>query len=924
MASRRNRGHAERSIPSKVKPHCCVSALHAVGILQALSSDLLLNISSSTQATNSSQNAILTASNLSERNMLAAIEDTSNKLRGDITSLMQQMSSLRIDESIYETLFANFQASHADVLSRLVSGIETILLEQEANRNTNNESRAAIAQERICTCLSFRDVDSRRNQIREAHEDTYRWILGPQSTIEVCPSKFPAWLDSPASEHRLFWISGKPGSGKSTLMQYIGQNLKKSDCARWLSGRDLFVCRLFLWNPGRELQKSFQGLLRALLYQLFLAHPWLIKAVVSEEKWSIACAVDSELDWSVQELRIAIECCLDRISISRKIFLLIDGLDELEGTDEDRYDMLNFLRKLAIFESVKLCVSSRPWNIFSDYFHGLPQLQLQDFTKTDIDKYVRHSLSCSMHLQNSYLHNSGEGEKLIQEIVDKASGVFLWVRLVVQELLRGFRDGETIRTLRRKIDSMPADLDGFFSRILDSIDPPYRSEGSAFLQTALFSLQNEDADWPRGLLEFTFLEAEDPNFALRPDYDFTEINLLDLDALEYRVDLGKRRVNSRCMGLLEWVNSSATEKFTTVPDSNERLKQLLSTDVNFLHRSLMDFLLTADAQNILQSGTGGPFHARRFLHSAMLAKALAINAKCRDERNSEASQDDFLLRLLHDETDRLLRATASSEDLDLVLLNVIMARLEPAFELLRKSNLPRNTMAPRYISLLSEQYAAKTSSVMVAITYALTTFVKAHLTRDATDDEKQCFLHLALNPLTPAGSSPKIVSHILTVGANPNKSLDCRFNKSSIWWCPRRLHGIRVSSIQVQIVELMVKHGADTVLNEFQRFNYAWCITSDILVSLTDVLELFNFTDEDHCRLKSILDNKDKSKTLNHGDAVIEDPKPNKRKRVEDKGFDASKRPKASDISELDIRAQTELTYNLTTVFVPFPVRFLA
>ena len=31
-----------------------------------------------------------------------------------------------------------------------------------------------------------------------------------------------------------------------------------------------------------------------------------------------------------------------------------------------------------------------------------------------------------MHLQSSYLHNSGEGEKLIEHAVGKASGVFLW------------------------------------------------------------------------------------------------------------------------------------------------------------------------------------------------------------------------------------------------------------------------------------------------------------------------------------------------------------------------------------------------------------------------------------------------------------------------------------------------------------------
>lgn len=130
--------------------------------------------------------------------MLAAIGDTSDKLHNDITGLMQQMSNVKIDESTYETLVSKFQASHVDALSRLASGIETILLEQESIRITSNRKLADIAQQRICMSLSFRDMESRRNHIREAHENTYRWILKPQNTIDDGHSDFQGWLNSKA------------------------------------------------------------------------------------------------------------------------------------------------------------------------------------------------------------------------------------------------------------------------------------------------------------------------------------------------------------------------------------------------------------------------------------------------------------------------------------------------------------------------------------------------------------------------------------------------------------------------------------------------------------------------------------------------------------------------------------------------------
>ena len=653
-------------------------------------------------------------------------------------------------------------------------------------------------------------------------------------------------------------------------MQYLDQNLGKSSCTQWLSGYDLFVARFYLWNPGRGFQKTFQGLLQAILYQTLSAHQWLIEAVVSEEAWTSACVMDSEICWSTLELKKVLKTSLFRLSTTKKVLLLIDGLDELQGTDDDRYDMLNFLLKLTKLERVKLCVSSRPWNMFSDFFHEFPQLQLQSFTRADIDKYVRHSLSYSMHLQSSYLHNSGEGEKLIETIVEKASGVFLWVRLVVQELLRGFRDGETVRTLRRKVDSMPADLDGFFRRIIDSIDPSYRREGSAFLQTALFSLQDQDVEWPRGLLEFTFLEAEDPDFITRPSYDFTELDLINLDAFQYRVDLGKRRLNSRCMGLLEWVRSSVIEKFTTIPTSEWSGQQLLHIDVDFLHRSLIDFLLTVDAQNTLLQCTGGAFDARRFLCSAMLTKIFAISARCCKRLENNEDQEDDLVWLLSEETDRLLKAIACSKDVGSASMRVIMTRLEPTFHFLchtAKSSCWDVMGIPRIVKLLHKLKTSESASIGIAIEYNLTDYVAEHLRKNLMkDSQKLEILEYALYPKSLPDPNPEMVSHILKAGGNPN---DAKPEYRSVWWnflgklaqefAPKRASwGAKpISSANVQVIELMIKHNADKfcpriVATDLFPFKD---IGTDVVLS--DILSELNFTDADLHRLKSLIRNAD-------------------------------------------------------------------
>ena len=57
-------------------------------------------------------------------------------------------------------------------------------------------------------------------------------------------------------------------------------------------------------------------------------------------------------------------------------------------------------------------------------------------------------------------------QALVQEIVEGARGVFLWVNLVVPELIDGICDGDTIDELRSVLYSIPPDLGDVYRRAL--------------------------------------------------------------------------------------------------------------------------------------------------------------------------------------------------------------------------------------------------------------------------------------------------------------------------------------------------------------------------------------------------------------------------------------------------------------------------
>ena len=214
-----------------------------------------------------------------------------------------------------------------------------------------------------------------------------------------------------------------------------------------------------------------------------------------------------------------------------KVLLLIDGLDEIEGDEETCEKLVGLLVSVARFPNVKLCVSSRPWNVFRDEFEHCPQLKLENITSNDISTYVRGQFHSNRRFLAALRFDPSTAETLVNTLIEKASGVFLWVRLVVKDLLKGLRDGDSIRTLLKKLGKIPADLDEYFLRLLSSIGPEHRMEASKLFQLALYDEDQFISLHSNRLLDFSFVEEDAANFALSPSFNFSDLDFKDRDAV---------------------------------------------------------------------------------------------------------------------------------------------------------------------------------------------------------------------------------------------------------------------------------------------------------------------------------------------------------------------------------------------------------
>ena len=400
--------------------------------------------------------------------------------------------------------------------------------------------------------LQFSGMQDRDNRVALAYKNTFKWIFNENSGSRV---KFAKWLES---NSQIYWITGKAGSGKSTLMKYIqSQNQTEDFLSRWAGATPLLTASFYLWNSGTQDQMSETGLLRSLLFQVVKKEPELLPQLFPE-RWEVASLFSfDQAEFTCSELQKALtRLCLDVKGF--KICLFIDGLDECDG---NHLDLANLIIGLTASPNIKVCVASRPWTVFEESFKEQPSLLLQDLTYRDIQHFVTSNFQKEVSFADFKKHNSVTAQKIIDGIVEKADGVFLWVQLVVRSMLTGLQNGDRAADLYSRLDELPQDLQNLYEKILQSLDPFYRKHAFQYFHLVKSHPQ------PLTLLDFSFAD-EEPEFVLT-----CNIEPLSDDEKRYRAESVRRRLNSRCKGLLEVSGEGSRTKMefsdltTTASDS---------------------------------------------------------------------------------------------------------------------------------------------------------------------------------------------------------------------------------------------------------------------------------------------------------------------------------------------------------------------
>ncbi|KAK4888939.1 hypothetical protein LTR27_012219 [Elasticomyces elasticus] len=560
------------------------------------------------------------------------------------TYLNHQMQLSRVRECVKR--LAVKQTASSSELRKLIEDFRAtqIYTEQSRLHADSFRKQGYATREEIMDSLYFPEHDARIRMLDPPWSQTFDWIFQPPSDPNA-RSDFTHWLRSGSG---IFWISGKLGSGKSTLMAHILHNKRtERELRAWGQSDNVQMMSFFFWRAGsqrQELQNTISGLLRSLIFQLLDQIEGLAE-VVAERCRLKTGRVEH---WEESDLRILLHEAISAVGNDRLCFF-IDGLDEFRGD----YNKLAS-EVCSIFQkhpNAKACVSSRPEEPLVQRFAPYPQLEMDKLNCRDIEQCVGAQLGDNDH----------QYKRLTFEISSRANGVFLWAVVVTREVILGIQAGEDAETLEKRVQQLNPEMDKLFSELIQNIDKLHKSVLGFFINVMALVTDTE-IEKPSVALLAAAISKDDilsyTEFARHCQSTHRQINAYSKGLLKVDFEwFGARSFQNvecmwsvppeafRDMASLDEFNPSvalATVKARRAayfPRSTQALVErqvirYLLSHVEWSHRSAYDFIAKEDVQVMLELDG---FSARPEVRAKLVNGYLQLFASAPSRATSDTS-----------------------------------------------------------------------------------------------------------------------------------------------------------------------------------------------------------------------------------------------------------------------------------------------
>ncbi len=306
-----------------------------------------------------------------------------------------------------------------------------------------------------------------------------QWLLQRQA--------FQDWVSDSPSTSGILWLTGNPGAGKSVLASYVIALLKK----RSFSGS----CYFHFFLAEHETKRTLSYLLRSIALQAALDHEAFSTRLIELHE-------NTGITFGQQKAPIIwekiFEGILFRLPSQDPLFWVFDGLDEAEAPTE----LIKLLSKIKTAGRINILLVSRAnKDLITGIRNYLPTTVHEGISVEDNQDDIREYVCSSIE---RILTGDQAQDEIVQNILSKASGSFLWVRLALERISDNWYTRDDIRGALTEI---PRGMGPLYERMIELIADQEPKPGKMAVRILTWVA-----------CAFRPLEIAELEIALRPDF----------------------------------------------------------------------------------------------------------------------------------------------------------------------------------------------------------------------------------------------------------------------------------------------------------------------------------------------------------------------------------------------------------------------
>ncbi|CAN9299279.1 unnamed protein product [Alternaria alternata] len=258
---------------------------------------------------------------------------------------------------------------------------------------------------------------------------------------------FMQWKSSLSDrDAQVFWLFGLPASGKTALSSMVAHHLQEKRAS----------CQYHFFSTRHQTKRTAAYCLRTIATQLAQVSHQFREALFSfHAETGIKFTSQDQSFRTIWEK--VFEGIIFKIAFSRPLFWVLDGIDEADSQSL----LINSLLNIRSTTTIKIFLSSRPMKVPSRHMDQGSPIAVRFLSESDTSEDIRAYVNTS--IRDILSASDTIQQDVIDKILAKASGSFLWVRLSLETLRHSWHTQEDIQ---KALTELPTGMLGLYEQML--------------------------------------------------------------------------------------------------------------------------------------------------------------------------------------------------------------------------------------------------------------------------------------------------------------------------------------------------------------------------------------------------------------------------------------------------------------------------